>query len=210
MVYTQEHPVGGGICSKPPCGPMVNKPGLSSSTDGVAFSPNTGGANYLEVRGYPDNWTRADVNGGNVLLPVNSTLYLFFVDFESRNHSVYLATAPMPSPGQPMPRSTLFTCEHAGQPVHTPLSNHLSNHLSNRARSDPAPIPLPGSRFVPTSTLQTAIYRRACTLYACTLSSCVTRRRRGAWVHLLVGPGWLQTRASRCLREGGSRTTSSA
>lgn len=162
--------MGGGICSKPPCGPMVNKPGLSSSTDGVAFSPNTGGANYLEVRGYPDNWTRADVNGGNVLLPVNSTLYLFFVDFESRNHSVYLATAPMPSPGQPMPRSTLFTCEHAGQPVHTPLSNHLSNHLSNRARSDPAPIPLrsrsraPGSSQPALSKLPSIVERALCTL----------------------------------------------
>ena len=124
MVYTQEHPVGGGICSKPPCGPMVNKPGWSSSKDGVAFSPNTGGANYIDVRGYPYNWTRADVNGGNVLLPVNGTMYLYFVDFESPNHSVYLATAAVPSPGQPTSPSSLFTCEDTGHPTPAAESSH--------------------------------------------------------------------------------------
>lgn len=88
--------------------PMVNKPGMSSSTDGVVFSPAVGGGSYLEVHGYPYNWTRADVNGGNVLLQVNDSLHLYFVDFKSQNHSVYLATAPMPSPSQPPPAAFTF------------------------------------------------------------------------------------------------------
>jgi CHASE2 domain-containing sensor protein len=73
---------------------MVNKPGVSTSSDGVSFTPAAGGDNYLTVQGYPYNWTRADVNGGNVLLQVNDTLEFYFVDFNHRNHSVYRATAP--------------------------------------------------------------------------------------------------------------------
>lgn len=63
MVYTQEHPQDGG---------MVNKPGISASNDGLSFNPREGGQHYLVMNAYPNNWTRADVNGGNVLLEVVS------------------------------------------------------------------------------------------------------------------------------------------
>ena len=94
MVYTQEHPQDGCDPEAGASNCMVNKPGISSSSDGVSFSPAVGGQRYLDISGYPYNWTRADVNGGNVLLQVNDTLHLYFVDFKFRNYSVYRATAP--------------------------------------------------------------------------------------------------------------------
>ena len=77
MVYTQENPQDSG---------MVNKPGISESKDGVSFSPAAGGQNYLDIKGYPYNWTRADVNGGNVLLQVTHFYLLVSV------HNVYNST----------------------------------------------------------------------------------------------------------------------
>jgi hypothetical protein len=85
MAYTQDKPQDGG---------QVNKPGISWSSDGVNFVPNAGGESFITVKGYPHNWTRADVNGGNVLLEVNGTLHLYFIDFKEGLHGVFRASAP--------------------------------------------------------------------------------------------------------------------
>jgi hypothetical protein len=85
MAYTQDKPQDGG---------QVNKPGISWSSDGVNFVPKAGGESFITVTGYPHNWTRADVNGGNVLLEVNGTLHLYFIDFKEGLHSVFRASAP--------------------------------------------------------------------------------------------------------------------
>merc|ERR1711871_269297 len=101
MVYTQENAQDSG---------MVNKPGISVSRDGVRFSPDAGGQNYLNIKDYPYNWTRADVNGGNVLLQVNDTLHFYFVDFKaSQPTRVYHATAPATTGSPP----SVFTYQSA-------------------------------------------------------------------------------------------------
>ena len=87
MVYTQD------IIQD---GAQINKPGMSRSTDGLHWTPNEGGQEFLTVRGFPYNWTAADVNGGNVLIRDNSngTLHFYFVDMKQlSNHSVFHATA---------------------------------------------------------------------------------------------------------------------
>lgn len=85
MVYTQ----------LPPGSPARNKPGISQGPDGVSWSPNAGGANFLAVTNY-SNWSNADVNGGNVLfIDAEGTFHLYFVDFTSpAGGSVFHATAP--------------------------------------------------------------------------------------------------------------------
>lgn len=120
MVYTQEEPQLGpdGATS------MINKPGISWSADGLAFSPSAGGQTFISMGGYPFNWTQADVNGGNVLLEVNGTLHLYFVDFKSRKHSVYHATAPMPGRAELPP--TTFT--YLGIALSAP--GHIVNDLA--------------------------------------------------------------------------------
>lgn len=86
MAYTQDQPQDGG---------QVNKPGISWSSDGVNFVPRAGGESFITVRGYPHNWTRADVNGGNVLIEDgNATLHLYFIDFKDGLQGVFHATAP--------------------------------------------------------------------------------------------------------------------
>ena len=94
--------------------PPLNKPGFSTSADGVAFAPGAGGAAQLvTMHGYA-NWEAADVNGGNVLVyapsggktsdssgsinnstgsSVGGSFHMYFVDFAAGNHSVYHATA---------------------------------------------------------------------------------------------------------------------
>jgi hypothetical protein len=108
MLYTQ--------LPTAPAAPL-NKPGFSTSADGVAFAPGAGGAAQLvTMRGYA-GWETADVNGGNVLVYAPSggrgssrsstrgnsstgssgggggSFHMYFVDFAARNHSVYHATA---------------------------------------------------------------------------------------------------------------------
>ena len=52
---------------------------------------------FIKVSGYPYNWTRADVNGGNVLLEANGTLHLYFIDFKEGLKHVFHASAPFPA-----------------------------------------------------------------------------------------------------------------
>jgi hypothetical protein len=72
MVYTQL-----------PYSPVLNKPGISHSSDGVVWSPGQGGS-FLNMSGYPNGWANADVNGGNVLATEDegTTFHLFFIDFK--------------------------------------------------------------------------------------------------------------------------------
>ena len=76
--------------------PPLNKPGFSTSADGVAFAPGAGGAGQLvSVTGY-SGWDAADVNGCNVLWhdPTEGRYHMFFGDFKAGTHSVYHAIAP--------------------------------------------------------------------------------------------------------------------
>lgn len=72
MVYTQL-----------PYSPILNKPGISRSLDGVVWSPSEGGS-FLNMNGYPNGWANADVNGGNVLVTEDDgkSFHLFFIDFK--------------------------------------------------------------------------------------------------------------------------------
>jgi hypothetical protein len=83
MVYTQL-----------PYAPVLNKPGISFSADGVTWSPGQGGK-FISMYDYPNDWSAADVNGGNVLAhdPVEGQLFhLFFIDFKNFD-GVYHATS---------------------------------------------------------------------------------------------------------------------
>ena len=113
MLYTQ--------LPTAPAAPL-NKPGFSTSADGVVFAPGAGGAAQLvTMRGYA-GWETADVNGGNVLVYAPSgsrsgngsnistgnsddgggSFHMYFVDFAARNHSVYHAIADGHAAGAPL------------------------------------------------------------------------------------------------------------
>ena len=86
MAYTQLIP-----------GKNVNKPGLSTSADGLVFNPGSGGRAFINMSGY-EGWDAADVNGGNVLYHENGTLHLFFIDFKDGSKHVFRAAASMDAP----------------------------------------------------------------------------------------------------------------
>ena len=88
MVYTQDDN-------------NINKPGISTGSSGIDWTPNAGGGDFLQMAAYPFDWgnatSGADVNGGNVLLhdATTDSYHLYFTDVKQLNsHSVFHATAP--------------------------------------------------------------------------------------------------------------------
>jgi hypothetical protein len=81
MAYTT-YPAGG-----------LNKPGYATSTDGVAWVPNTGTtAALMTMSGYP-TWSAADVNGGNAIIFDGSQYHMYWIDF-ANNFAMSYATSP--------------------------------------------------------------------------------------------------------------------
>eukprot|EP00666_Eupelagonemidae_sp_cell4sb_P003351 gene3351-9828_t len=74
----------------------LNKPGVSTGPNGVAWSPGQGGAEFITMDGYPYNWPGADVNGGNVLFYDKgaNAFHLYFIDFKQLGkQSVFRASS---------------------------------------------------------------------------------------------------------------------
>jgi len=73
----------------------MNKPGISTSQNGVTWSPRSGGLTsaLVTMEGF-SAFSDADINGGNVIYydKARDALHLYFVDFKQlRNHSVFHA-----------------------------------------------------------------------------------------------------------------------
>jgi hypothetical protein len=100
MLYTQ----------LPNGSPPQNKPGFSTSADGVAWSPSAGGAaQAVGMSGYP-GWGAADVNGGNVLVHSadKSQWHMYFVDFNNHSSSVLHAVADAAAGGGGAPPDFVY------------------------------------------------------------------------------------------------------
>ena len=73
----------------------INKPGYTIATNGINWNPNSGNVSYfINMNGYPYNWTNANVNGGNIIYYDNITgiYHLYFIDFNELNeYSVFHA-----------------------------------------------------------------------------------------------------------------------
>eukprot|EP00483_Globobulimina_turgida_P001585 UN01587 len=80
-----------------PLNSNLNKPGYSTATTGIDWTPNAGNSNYMiTMKNYPYDWANADVNGGNVIYYDHNThmYHLYFIDFKQEStHSVFHATS---------------------------------------------------------------------------------------------------------------------